>query len=304
MATRKNGITGIHIEKNFISLAQYLPDDRAVASIVIKPLDDIDHGNSEALAAELKKLVAEIKFSGQDVVFSLPSENAIIKRTRIDPDEDQIDEALVFELGQQIIGSLDEYVFDFERIVSRSNRDNQEYLLVAFRNNVIKQSTDLLKECKLNPLILDLDVFALVNAFEANYPENLAVPALICYGEEDLSKLVLTHNGTFLDYEPFPSSSLSAEQFANRVRELTATMLSVNPGLSSQTLKVYLAGALFSQIEFTTQVVRELPNSQILNPFKNISCRAEMAREDLEKYAPQMVVAVGLVVRESTDRPS
>ena len=179
MASRKDSIYGIEIGKG-VTLAQYLPEDNAVGSIVIKPISDAPAQQYDAtLRSELKDLIADLELKRQWVAVSLPSEFAIVKKVSLDGDEDDPGEAILWELSQHVIGSIEEYSVDFDPIGKPSPDAVQQYLVVAYRTASVRKLVSLLKANKLSPCIVDLDMFAIINVFEANYPERLSLPALL-----------------------------------------------------------------------------------------------------------------------------
>lgn len=70
-----------------------------------------------------------------------------------------------------------------------------EVLLVAAKRELVENKSALLAEAGLEPAIVDVDSFALHNAFEVNYPEAMdGVSALIHIGHE-VSNVNILQNG-------------------------------------------------------------------------------------------------------------
>ena len=196
MRTTKKYLSGLDIQSDYMSIAQYSPQENAVLSVAIQPFSVDKGGDSwECAEQELKKLKNKFKFYSPEVACSLPSEHAIIKHIQLESEETEVGELLKWELAQQIIGPIDEYSFDFQECTSEDG-NLKNYLTVAFRNTLVERFLILLKGMKLNPQVIDLDAFAIINTFEANYRERIYTPAVIVHGESEKTKIFLPAMGT------------------------------------------------------------------------------------------------------------
>lgn len=293
-------ISGLDIQSEYMSVAQYSHDENAVLLVAIQPVSLTGGADiGEQLSDDIKELKTNFKFSSPDIVCSIPSECAIIKRLPVEIDEENPDEVLEWELSQQVIGSIDEYVFDFQEIGLR-NDNAKDYLTVAYRKDIIDGIVAKFKGVKLNPYIVDLDIFALVNVFEANYRDRIANPALIIHGENDKTKLVLTANGNFIDHECFDyaNGSLEVRSYIERLRNETDRFLGLNSSaIENSSVNLFLTGALFGQPGYSDGVIATFGNGELLNPFRKIGCRVGVDEEKMQSYMTQLAVAVGLAYR-------
>ncbi len=301
MTSHKDSICGIEIGTNLITVAQYSPAENAIGSIVVKPFDGPDAGDDDSvLRSELKALVADVELKKQKIVLSLPSEFAVIKKLSIDNNEQNAAEALLWELSQHIIGSIEEYSFDFEPLTGGGPGGGKEYLAVAYRASSIRRLTALLKANKLSPFIVDLDCFALINAFEANYPESLSSPSLIVQGTEKKSKIILTGNGSLLDFDVVTHEPglVSYDDYAALLGEYLVRLCA---RLSGRIPEIYCSGALFLQNECIDSLARKFGKAELLNPFKEVECLALREKNNVTEFAAQLAVAVGLALRGQTE---
>lgn len=299
MARRARCTCGLEIGKGTISLAQYYHEENTVAGVAIKPIENSGKGWWDSIQSEFKGLIGSMKVGGLDVVVSLPSESTVIKRINLDNNESDVDDAVRWEISQHLIGSMDDYTIDYERLPGTFNGDVASYLVAASGTSVIADIAALVRAHKLNPVIVDLDVFALINLFETNYPENIPLPSFILYGSEEFSKVVLTRDGGFVDCEVVrtgPDQSDSAA-YATLINQACARLASVNaPVVGSQAPALFMSGGLFAEDAFATACLQNLNNAEMLSPFKSIGCRA-ISADDAKKFAPQLGVAVGLALR-------
>jgi Tfp pilus assembly PilM family ATPase len=296
MASHKDSICGIEIQKGLITIAQYSPQENAVGSIVINPFNSMQAHDDAELRGELKKLITDLEFKRQRIVLALPAEFAIVKKVLLDSDEDNVAEAIVWDLSQHIIGSIDEYSVDFEPIRRSSQDAIRRYLAVAYRTAAIEKLTALLKANKLNPCIVDLDIFAIINVFEANYQDILTLPAILALCGEEKSKIILTQDGSLVDYEVFAvdQSSMTPEEFAARLNEYCLRLCGAS-GLTPE--RMYCTGPIFSHPEYMEEVLGKFKSAELLDPFRKVICRAAKGDNDLITFAPQLSVAVGLALR-------
>ena len=112
MKTSNNSWAGLDIQKEYVTFAQYDPDDNAVTMVAIQPVESPDTGGLPL--KELKILKNKFKFSGIPVTCSLPGENAVVKRIPVDKSEGDLRTVVKWELGQQIIGDPEDYAWDYQ----------------------------------------------------------------------------------------------------------------------------------------------------------------------------------------------
>jgi Tfp pilus assembly PilM family ATPase len=300
MAPRGDSINGIEIKKEHISIAKFSPASRAVvnASLVISPLDEEEApgGDFAAFKPNMKKLVAGMQAEGEDAVVSLPSEFAIVKKLMLDRNESDVRAAVEWELSQQVIGSLDDYAFDFEPC-GNDGADVKWCLAAAYKNAGVQKIASLLKASKLTPVAVDLDMFALINVFEANYQDLVSSPAIVVHGRDESTNIIVTANGSFVDCEiaSHASGLSSPGPYADMLRETIGQAFSALQGVASA--PVFCTGAAFSQQDFAEGVFSSLGNARLLNPFAAVQSRIELAESDLQKCLPYLSVAVGLAIR-------
>lgn len=303
MPAKSDIICGIESGAEAVSVVQYSPELKAVSAIAIQPIDSGGGDWWENLDEGLSSLVDNLKLSNQIVVCSLPAERAVLKSLAIDVDEEQVDEALQWELSQHIVGSMDDYNYDFVRLDGASGDELERYLAVAYRGETVSRLAETLRSHKLKPLVVDLDMLALLNVFEVNYSERMSAPAFLVLGGMMYTKIALVWNGTLVDHEVIreQSEGLDAAQYSAKLNETVDTLTRLNPALSQQEKpSVYLSGPLFSPGEFCSHCLGAVEKTEVLSPFRAISCRT-VSEEDLQKYAPQLAVAVGLAVRGSAE---
>ena len=300
MKTPSRFISGLDIQKNYLSVAQYSPVENAVLLLAIQPLmsDENRIVPWERASDDLKELKSRFKFYSADIICSVPSEYAIVKYIGVEKQETDIEDFIEWELSQQLIGPLEDYFYDYQESSFRGADGLREYLAVAYRNEIVTGYSSMLKAVKLNPLVVDLDVFALINVFEANYSEFIGKPTVLVHGEGEKTKLVFTHDGHYLDsdYFEYGYGTFDPQMYAERIYSEISRFCALN-GCSEKSVATFLTGSLFSQMEYVDSMKGLIVGSEILHPFRKVGCRVGVDDEKLMSYLPQLSIAVGLALR-------
>lgn len=117
----------------------------------------------EAILSALK--TAGIK--SKSVCFGLYGQNTMTKRLSVpDGTKEEIQDHIMWESEQYIPFGADESEVDFS-IIGDTEGGGKDTVVVAARTDVVERFQDILKEAKLLPKIVDLNILALCNAAEA-----------------------------------------------------------------------------------------------------------------------------------------
>ena len=139
------------------------------------PKDAIVNGsivNHDAVVGSIQQILSNLKIKTKDVVASISGHPVIIKKITMPlATDEELEESIKFEAEQYIPFDLDEVNIDFQVLtVEEEKADQMNVMLVAAKKVMISDYTKVLSDAGLTPVILDIDVFALENAFEINYP--------------------------------------------------------------------------------------------------------------------------------------
>jgi type IV pilus assembly protein PilM len=194
MALFSKNIVGLDIGSSSIKVVQVRNQDgqyHLVSGGMIEiPRESADVRNADGQKAILgdliKKLFKENGIKTKNVVTSLSGDSVIIRYVKLPfmtPEE--LRGAIAKEAEQYIPLNIDQVVLDFQ-ILGETQEDGQkklDVLLVAAKVDVIDQHLLTLKSIGLIPRVIDIDAFALQNAFEINrVEENEEAVALINLG--------------------------------------------------------------------------------------------------------------------------
>lgn len=129
----------------------------------------------------MKDLIKEHGVKVKDAVSSLTGHSVIIKKVSFPAmTEDELAESIQWEAEQYIPFPITDVNIDFQILgADTEGRGQMEVMLVAVKKDVINDYTNVIKEAGLNPVVIDVDSFALENMMEINYPvapgENIAM---------------------------------------------------------------------------------------------------------------------------------
>lgn len=295
---KRNTISGISINSNYITIAKADQDEGVVLNMSIQPLDyDIDD-LWERIGDGFTNLFDDLKLKGENVAVSLPAEFAIINIFEADLDEENYDEFLNWELSQHIVGDVEDYAFDYERINIPGENDSNKFFLTAYRKDSVDIVSRLLKGKKQHPVVVEPDAFSLINIFEMNYKDILADPTLIVFSEVDSLKIILTKDGHYVDMHN--KKIEEGVSWSEELKKLCEHIIKMNSNTVQQgDLKVFYSGDDFSEEENVNTIKDLYDQAEILNPFNKIKNLSGWNEDDLQKYLPRLAIAVGLAVRDA-----
>ncbi len=143
----------------------------------ILPRDAIVEGtimDTAAVAETIKLIFEENKISTKNVVISVSGNSVIIKKLSLPAmDKEELAESVFWEAKHSIPYPYEETNVDYAILPSylTSEKKNLDILLVAAKKDKIANYTNAIHQANKNPDAIEVDVFALLNAIEINYPE-------------------------------------------------------------------------------------------------------------------------------------
>ena len=140
-----------------------------------------------AIVAEaIKNLLGSAGIKGKKVVTAVGGRDVIIKKIAMDRmKETEAREVIRWEAEQHVPFDMDNVELDFQILDPEADGLQMTVLLVAAKRELVEHKLTLLSDVGLEASIVDVDAFALHNAFEVNYPEAMhGVVGLINIGHE------------------------------------------------------------------------------------------------------------------------
>jgi type IV pilus assembly protein PilM len=140
-----------------------------------------------AIVAEaIKGLMASSGIKTKKVVVAVGGRDVIIKKIAMDRmKETEAREVIRWEAEQHVPFDMDNVELDFQILDPEAEGLQMTVLLVAAKRELVEHKLALLSDIGLEAGVIDVDAFALHNAFEVNYPEAMrGVVGLVNIGHE------------------------------------------------------------------------------------------------------------------------
>ena len=129
----------------------------------------------EAAGIKTKEIVTAV--GGRDVIIK----KILIERVR----ESQARELMRWEAEQHVPFDMESVELDFQILDPDGEGLEMNVLLVAAKRELVEAKVRVLTESGLDPTVVDVDAFALHNAFELNYPDAMqGMVALVNIGHD------------------------------------------------------------------------------------------------------------------------
>ncbi|MCH7562292.1 MAG: type IV pilus assembly protein PilM [Gemmatimonadetes bacterium] len=332
---------GLDVGSGFVKLVEidHSGEQPEVVQVAMRPLvaDAIVEGeimDPGLVSDTISGLIQEAGLKGRDVVTAVGGHDVIIKPIEMDRmKESDAREVIRWEAEQHVPFDIKSVELDFQILNPLAEGLQMEVLLVAAKRELVDNKVSLLLDAGVSPCVIDVDAFALHNAFEYNYPEAMeGIVALVNVGHETTNVNILEDGTPILTRDiPFGSRrvredlqrerGLTAEQAEDIVQgreelaempqlvESSADEVAVGIERASAFLMTRQSGAGLGQI-FLSGGGARIPGmsdalgrrmsveTQVVNPFERIAVRADMGGNViLEEAAPMLLLPLGLALR-------
>ena len=149
----------------------------------------------------IKALLAEQKIKTKTAAISLSGNAVIVKKITLPAmSEDELAESIKWEAEQYIPFDINDVNVDFQILGSAQGAEGQPQInvvLVAVKKDKLNDYTALVTEAGLDPLVVDIDAFAIENMYGINYDAGHGeITALINIGASIMNINILK-DGTF-----------------------------------------------------------------------------------------------------------
>jgi len=190
---RKKQTVGLDIGSALIKVAviDHSKGEPELVKIVLTPLlaDAIVEGeimDPGIVSDAIKAAIDAVGLKTREVVTAVGGRDVIIKKIQIERvKEQQARELMRCEAEQHVPFDMESVELDFQILDPDGEGMDMAVLLVAAKRELIENKLRLLTDAGVNPIVVDVDAFALHNAFEVNYPDAMrGVVGLINIGHE------------------------------------------------------------------------------------------------------------------------
>jgi len=346
----KKGVVGLDIGSSAIKLIE-LREKKGefhLQRLGIEPLSpeaivDGSIMDSSLVVDAIHRLNDQTKVKSGSFATSLSGHSVIIKKIQLPAmPEEELADSIQWEAEQYIPFDINDVRLDYVVLADgEPGRDNMEVLLVAVKRDKVNDYVSVISQTGKTPAIVDVDAFAMQNAYEANYDlDARKVVALINMGA-GVTNINILARGTTVFWRDI---SFGGNQFTEALqREFNLSFAQAESLKRGESVDRYSAGdarpvldtvsaEMASEIRKTfdffsatssegpvdemilaggcaltpnlQQVLRErfeVP-TELMNPLRRIHYKeSDFDAEWMRSIAPMMAVAVGLGIRKVGD---
>ena len=204
---KKNQLIGLDIGSHSIKLVEIEDSKKGRVlrnfGIIGLPQNAIVEGSikeMEIVSSAIKNLLKHLRIKNKNVASSISGYSVIVKKISISQRSDAELEATIPDEAEQYIPfDISDVNLDYEVLPSAAEakegekgdkegekEDIMDIMLVAAKKDIVEDYVSLLQLSNLNPVVLDVDAFALQNAFETSAEETSGCYAIVNVGAEEL----------------------------------------------------------------------------------------------------------------------
>ncbi len=140
-----------------------LPSESIVEGAIVRPAD---------VAQTISELFTQQKLKRGRVATSVSGHAVIVRRVSMPHmSEDELRESVQWEAEEYIPFDVDDVNLDFSILDEDEEANNMDVVLVAAKRDRIDDFVSVIDQTGRDIVVIDVDAFALQNAFELSYPE-------------------------------------------------------------------------------------------------------------------------------------
>lgn len=289
-----------------------------------------------SVSESIGKVFSSQKIKTKTVATSVSGHSVIVKKIPLPAmSDEELEESIQWEAEQHIPFDIADVNLDYQ-VLSTESAGSAEVLLVAVKKDKILNHTNVITQAGRVPLVVDIDAFAIQNAYETNYnPAPNTTTALLNIGAS-IMNIVVTRGGmplftrdvsvggnqftdalqkdmnlSFEEAEQVKQgksiAGVQSEGVASLVQSVSEVlMLEIQKTFDffrattagEQLQRIYVSGGC-AKVEGFLDLLQSrlgLP-VEMLDPFRNIAVAKGIDLARLDEVSPSMAVAVGLALR-------
>ena len=366
---KKNLLVGLDIGSHSVKIVEIVDTKKSRVlqsfGVIGLPQNAVVEGSikeMEIVASAVKNLYRNLKLKNKNIATSISGYSVIVKKISIDRRDDSELEASIHDEAEQYIPfDISDVNLDFEILEAPEVKGPDEaeeeaekgeaekgessglmdVMLVAAKKDMVEDYVSLIQLAGLNPVVLDVDAFALQNAFEATTGQIEGCFALVNVGAEELGinavkdgvsiftrdssyggaqiteAIMNKFNVSFDEAEKIKLGGAATDEQKAALEEIFTNVISgwgqeikraldflasTYPDESIE--RLYVSGGSIRIPGFVKylELETELPVEE-LNPFANLQINEKVFDPKYLRYmGPQAAVAVGLALRSIGDK--
>ncbi len=344
--SREDLVVGVDIGSHAVKVCQLKRTDKAYGVVNLGsatlPEDAVDDGtlnDPEAVGKAIAELFKNLKIKKKKVGFSISGYSVIVKKVNLAVmSEEELEEHIQSEAEQYIPFDLDDVYLDFQDLKTNTEEgERTDVMLVAAKKEIVDAYLEMLENINLQPVIVDVDGFALENTYEYNYPkdENVALVDIgatkmniniisqgtsvvardIVVGSRQLTEQIQnTFDIDFEEAEALKLGHIPAGDKQEQIEEIFSTtctqwVLEIKKAIDlyhanhaeEPLTRLVLSGGGAKVSGLTDFLANETGLAvELFNPFANMTVNNKKIDSDyLNTIGPEMAIATGIAIRPS-----
>ena len=349
--SKKKGVIGLDIGSSSIKLVElnegkngFKLQNLAISPLPPEAIVDGSLMDSVTIIDTIRELTANTKTKTKDVVISISGHSVIVKKINLPfMTEAELEESIQWEAERYIPFDINDVNIDFQILGSGpENPEVMDVVLVAAKKDIINDYISVIIESGLNPVIIDVDAFALENMLAINYEiEKEEIIAIANVGASTTNINIIKNNVSAFTRDIFKGGNQVTEEIQRQlhidyeeaekikvgskvdttsqatiqdVLKTASESLAMEIGSSldffqstttyEKINKFYLSGGGSKVKDFDLILQQQIGIPvEIVNPFKKIEYSGKnFDIEYLREIGPIMAVGVGLSTRKVGDK--
>ncbi len=221
--SQKDLVVGLDIGSHAIKVCQLKKMSSGYSIVTlgsaVLPEGAVDDGTlnePEIVGNAISKLFDNLKIKNRKVGFSISGYSVIVKKVNLAVmDDDKLEEHIMAEAEQYIPFDIEDVYLDFQDLkTAQSDTDRTDVMLVAAKKEIVDDYLEMLQGLNLNPVIVDVDGFALENTYEYNYQDQENI-ALVDIGASKMNINILAQGISVVARDIIVGSRQLTEQIQN-----------------------------------------------------------------------------------------
>lgn len=339
-------VVGVDIGSHAVKVCQLKRTDKgytvlALGSAVL-PEGAVDDGTliePDVVGKVISTLFSNLKIKSKKIGFSISGYSVIVKKVNLMiMDDDQLEEHIMAEAEQYIPFDIEDVYLDFQSLKQTNEKsDRTDVMLVAAKKEVVDDYLEMLKSIGLQPVLVDVDGFALENTYECSGALNENV-ALVDIGASKMNINILANGMSVVARDVVVGSRQLTEQIQGALDidfdEAENIKLGQSPAGENQQIieeifsstctqwvleikkaidlyhannadeplqRLVLSGGGSKVVGLADFLAHETGLTvELFNPFKQMSFNVKKIDADyLGSIGPEMAIATGIAIRPS-----
>lgn len=345
-ASRKDLVVGLDIGSHAVKVCHLKRTSNGYAigtlgstSLPEGAVDDGTLNDPEAVGKAIAALFSNLKIKNRKVGFSISGYSVIVKKVNLAVMDDvQLEQHIMTEAEQYIPFDIEDVYLDFQDLKTNGKgAERTDVMLVAAKREVVDDYIDMLRAINLNPVIVDVDGFAMENCFEHNYGKDDNV-ALVDIGATKMNINIISQGISVVARDIVVGSRQLTEQIQSALdidfEEAEAIKLGLSPAGEHQSEIEHIFATTCTQWVFEVKKAIDLYHAnhpeqplkklilsgggakvngfpdflagetslavELFNPFQKMAANPKMIDPDyLHSIGPEMTIVTGIALRTS-----